>query len=62
MMREVRGTIDVEEAVERLESYHSMDDIEMAHVWADEVLLEILEDLGMEEVVEAFRGVPRWYA
>jgi hypothetical protein len=50
------------EALSQLEALREYRDVEMAHREADDVLLELLERLGYEDVAEAFREVPRWYA
>jgi hypothetical protein len=50
-----------EEYTQKLKEIAKWDDIEFAHMQADEALLELLERLNMYEVAEAFRKVPRWY-
>lgn len=37
-------------------------DPECSHHQADDALLDLLEELGFEKVVKAFRAVPKWYA
>jgi hypothetical protein len=37
-------------------------DIEMVHSIADEVLCDLLLELGYELVVEEYKKVPKWYA
>lgn len=37
-------------------------DKESAHKIADDILCNILLDLGLEEIVNAFYDVPKWYA
>ena len=37
-------------------------DPEAAHSDADDILCDLLVDLGFSEVVEAFHAVPKWYA
>lgn len=37
-------------------------DKERAHKIADDILCNILLDLGLEEIVNAFYDVPKWYA
>jgi hypothetical protein len=37
-------------------------DTECAHVDADDLLCELLNRLGFEEVVEAFNDIDKWYA
>lgn len=38
------------------------DDTEHAHVEADGILCELLEELGYVELVAAFRALYKWYA
>ncbi len=37
-------------------------DTEVAHYEADELLCDILKELGFEEGVEIFENMGRWYA
>ena len=37
-------------------------DTEDAHVRADDLLCDILEQLGEDEIVKAFQGIKKWYA
>lgn len=37
-------------------------DVEIAHVKADDVLTNLLRDLGYEEIVEAYNKINMWYA
>ena len=37
-------------------------DEEVAHISADALMMETLEDLGYGEGVEIFRNMPKWYA
>ena len=37
-------------------------DIEVAHSEADQVLCEVLDYLGMDEIVNEYRKVPKWFA
>lgn len=37
----------------------SVEDRELAHLWADEALLDFIND---PEITEAFRAVPKYYA
>ena len=41
---------------------HNADDIELAHIAADEVLCEVLIELGLEEVADKFREMDKYYA
>lgn len=49
-------------ALEMLVSIQEMDDIEMAHVRADEVLMNLLRALGFSDVVAEYDKVGKWYA
>ena len=51
-----------ERAIAGLESLQNSRDIEMAHVEADAILMELLESLGYGDVVDAYGLVPKWYA
>ena len=33
-----------------------------AHIEADEILCNLLEELGFKEVVRLYREIPKWYA
>ena len=37
-------------------------DTEQAHLDADRVLIDFLMALGHEEIVQLYRGIPKWYA
>lgn len=37
-------------------------DIEMAHIRADELLVEVLNKLGYTELTDAWNNVGKWYA
>lgn len=38
------------------------DDTEQAHCTADDILCNLLEDLGYTELVDAFNDLEKWYA
>ncbi len=48
--------------LERLKELQESGDAEYAHGEADDILCDILKDLGFEEIVEAWDKVPKWYA
>ena len=52
----------VNEAIERLKALQDNDDIEAAHSYADEILCDLLTDLGYQCVVSEWEKVPKWYA
>lgn len=37
-------------------------DVESAHGWADSILCELLIELGLTDVVNAYDNVEKWYA
>jgi len=37
-------------------------DIELCHVEADDLLCELLINLGYKDVVDEYKKVPKWYA
>lgn len=46
----------------RLDSECFSDDVEHDHYVADDLLCQLLIDLGYEKVVEKFKEVHKWYA
>lgn len=53
--------IDIQWA-EKIRKECMNDDPEKDHYNADQILLDFLSDLGFENVVEAFKEVPKYYA
>lgn len=51
-----------EEALEELKVIAKDTDTEVAHVDADDVLCQLLSDLGYGDVVMAYRQIGKWYA
>lgn len=51
-----------EEALEELKVIAKDTDTEVAHVDADDVLCQLLSDLGYNDVVMAYRQIGKWYA
>lgn len=49
-------------AVDLLKECGKSSDPEVAHLKADDVLTELLESLGYQDVVDAYEQVPKWYA
>lgn len=37
-------------------------DTEMAHVYADELMCQVLTDLGYGEGIEVFKNMTKWYS
>lgn len=50
------------EAVKRLKERQKNGDPEAAHAAADQVLCDMLTDLGYEAVVKQYARVKKWYA
>ena len=51
-----------EEAKAQLVECQKNDDTECAHIDADDVLCELLKELGYADVVAEFRNVRKWFA
>jgi hypothetical protein len=48
--------------LERLKEIKEDFDIERAHSLADDLLCEILVDLGYKEIVDLYKTIEKWYA
>ena len=51
-----------EDAIEQLKQAQANGDTEVAHAMADDVLCELLGELGYGDVVEEWAKVDKWYA
>lgn len=51
-----------EEALAELAKCQQNDDTEMAHLYADDVLCTLLDELGYGDVVAEYQKVPKWFA
>jgi hypothetical protein len=51
-----------ESVIAKLKEEQKNDDYEMAHCNADDLLCELLNKIGFQEVVDEFIKVGRWYA
>lgn len=51
-----------EQALSELKAAQANSDIESAHGDADDVLCDLLRELGYGDVVDAWLQVPKWYA
>lgn len=49
-------------AVAQLQTLQHDSDTESAHAEADQVLCNLLEQLGCKEVVTVYKEIPKWYA
>ena len=54
--------MDRQQAIDALNDASQNMDIEIAHMQADEILCELLRDLGYIDVVDAWEAVEKWYA
>lgn len=53
---------ELENYLAKLKEYAESDDPEDAHCGADRVLCEIVSKLGYQEIINAWKEVPKWYA
>ena len=51
-----------EEAMTKLAECQKNDDTEAAHAAADDVLCELLDELGYSDVVAEYHKVHKWFA
>ncbi len=51
-----------EEAIEKLKAEQGNNELEGAHIKADEVLCELLKSLGMSDVVEEYEKIEKYFA
>mgnify|MGYP001356994692 FL=1 len=51
-----------ETAIETLQMLQQSHDTEMAHIDADDILCQLLETLGYEDVVSEYQKVNKWFA
>ena len=51
-----------EKAKRELIELQGMVDTETAHILADDILCQLLDDLGFEEVTEQYHKIRKWYA
>ena len=47
---------------EEMQQLANKNDIELAHIRADEILCEVLNELDYAEIVELYHDVGKWYA
>ncbi len=50
------------EQKQKLIALQKTSDLEVAHWNADNILLEILLDLGLDDIVEEYEKIDKWYA
>lgn len=51
-----------EKYIKKIKETCTFDDPEADHVWADELLIELLNELGMEKLSETYKKIDKWYA
>ena len=51
-----------EKYVKLMQEQTENDDTENAHCSADDLLCDLLEDLGFKDVVDIYIGIHKWYA
>lgn len=54
--------LNAEEIIYRLKALQSGTDVECSHCEADDILCELLIDIGYSDVVEEYNEVDKWYA
>ena len=54
--------VDTSKYAERLREAAKNGDVESAHIEADSVLCDLLEELGHADIVALFDKVEKWYA
>lgn len=56
------GSFSTKKYMEALKAAQQNNDTESAHVNADDILCNLLEDLGYKPIVEEYHKVDKWYA
>ena len=54
--------VEIEEIIARLKELQQDDDIEGAHMQADWIICNLLDDLGYTEVTKEYGKISKWYA
>ena len=52
----------IKEAVEKMKECVNNGDTEVAHLDADDILCDVLTQLGYKELVDIYEKVKKWYA
>lgn len=60
-MRKKKADI-IKEAVEKMKECVNNGDTEVAHLDADDILCDVLTQLGYKELVDLYEKVNKWYA
>lgn len=54
--------INVGEIKEKLKELQESDDVELSHYEADQIICNLLNDLGYTDVVKEYDKISKWYA
>ncbi len=54
--------INTEELITRLKGLQQSEDTETAHIQADWIICNLLEDLGYKDIVKEYDAIMKWYA
>ena len=60
-MRKKKADI-IKEAIEKMKKCVNSGDTEVAHLDADNILCDVLTQLGYKELVDLYEKVKKWYA
>lgn len=60
-MRKKKADI-IKEAIEQMKECVNSGDTEVAHLDADNILCDVLTQLGYKELVDLYEKVKKWYA
>lgn len=47
--------------LDRMQECEECEDTEIAHMDADELIIEILNDMGLEDIANSFEDTEKWY-
>ena len=59
--RHEKYTDRLQSIIDQQSSFHSFDDVEEHHFDADDLLCELLTELGYGDVVEVYNKIEKWY-
>lgn len=51
-----------QQVIDKLRKVRLMDDTDIAHIEADDLLCEFLKSLGYQDVVDAYKAIKKWYS
>ena len=51
-----------EKYLKQMNELKNNDDYESSHVTADDILCELLDELGYTDLIKVFNELPKWYA